>query len=934
MKRLAVSLAVLLIAGTAAPLFAQSAGAVEGVIKDEQGGALPGVSVALTGKRGTSSTVTDAAGAYRFSGVDPGTYVVTAELSGFRTKRQENVAVAIGRLVPINLTLAVAGIQESIEVVGEAPVVNTVSSATDNSLSQDMLFNLPIRPSNAAVSLLNYLPGINNGSAYGADSDTANGLLLDGVDTRDPEGGSAWTFFNFNIVDEVQVSGLGAPAEYGAFQGAVVNTITKSGGNTHSGLFDVYYTKGSLQGNNISDQVANANPSLADPAQDRERLDITAQLGGPVIKDKLFFFLSGERYHRDSDPTGPLTLRDEVSARVNFKMNYQPSSNDNLMAMLQYDNYNIIGRCGVPAALCADELTNREDAPEWVWALQWRHLFGQKTFAEVKYNGWTGFYDLNPEVAKPGIYDVGLDQYSQSQGWFYYADRGRNQVNTSISHFAEGFGKHDLKFGVEIERSKVRNRYGYTNDIFYYDYTAYYPAKQYYAYDYGYDFAGKNQRESVFAQDSWHVNDRLTVNAGLRFDWVRGYPDLESAKGPNGDKKVYDTKNWAPRLGVAYDLTGDGKTVLKGTYSQYYEGAFSFVYTAAVPGIRDFVLYAYDPGGEKCGPEGNCFTEVDRSPNPLYNVDPNIKHPRVDEWTAGIERELVRDVRLAVTGIWRQDKNLQGSVAPDARWAPTTVTTAGDGPDPSLNGKQIPAYTWTNRADSDQNYLLTNPDGFRYLDASGNLLGTARAERNYKAVMFVLDKRLSHRWQGRVSYVWSKAEGTQDNDGFDTYGASTAYESASRALVNQFGSLTNDRTHELKIYFTYQIPKVDIGINAFWATVSGQPYTPFQRFGSSAINFPLSSGRQPLIEPRGSRRRETGNNLDLRLEKIFRVGQGRDRISAYADFQNVFNTGTITGIQNRHPSVSIAGYADPVEFGAPSAVTPPRAVLLGLRWSF
>jgi len=937
MRRIATYLAAFLLIAAAVPVAAQSlTGTIEGIVKDEQGGALPGVNVTLTGKRGSQSTVTDSAGSYRFAGIDPGTYAVTAQLTGFRTKRQENVAVSIGRAIPINLALGVAGVQETVEVVGESPVVNPVSSATDNSLSQDMLFNLPIRPSNAATDLLNFLPGIVDGSAYGADSDTANGLLIDGVDTRDPEGGSAWTFFNFNIVDEVQVSGLGAPAEFGAFQGAVVNTITKSGGNNYSALFDVYYTKASLQGDNISQSIIDANPSLAEPAQDRERLDLSTQLGGPIIKDKLFFFLSGERYHRDQDPSGPLTLRDEKSDRLNLKLNFQPTPNDNFMGMVQYDNYNIIGRCPsvIGLARCTTELTNREDAPEWVWALQWRHLFGTKTFAEVKYNGWTGFFDLNPEVNEPGIYDGSAELYSQSQGWFAYYDRNRNQVNASISHYAEGFGKHDLKFGVEIERSKVRNRYGYVNDIFYYDYTEYYPSRQYQVYNYGYDIGGKNARESLFAQDSWHVNDRLTINAGVRLDWARGYPAFESANGSIGDTKVYDVKNWAPRLGFAYDLTGDGKTVLKGSYSQYYEGAFFLTYSSAVPGIEDFVLYSYDPAGEKCGPEGNCYTEIDRAPSSLYNVDPEIKHPRVDEWTVGFERELVKDVRLAVTGIWRKDKNLQGSVLPDARWAPTQVTASTSGTDPALNGKQLTVYTWVNRATSEDNYLLTNPDGFQYLDAAGNVLGTARAERSYKALMFVLDKRFSNRWQGRVSYVWSKNEGTQNNSGFDTYGASTLYESASRALVNQFGPLEWSQTHELKVYLTYQVPKVDIGLNAFWRSLSGWPYTPFQRFGTSAINFPLSSGRQPFLEPRGSRRAEARNTLDLRLEKIFKVGQGTDRVSLYADLLNVFNADTITDVQDRYPSVSIAGYDQAVQFAGPTAVTPPRRWLLGARWSF
>ena len=127
-------------------------------------------------------------------------------------------------------------------MLGESPLVDVTSSATDNSLSQDLLFNFPIRYGNVATALLNSLPGINSQSAYGGDASSGNALLIDGVDTRDPSGGTAWTFYNFNIVEEVQAVGIGAPAEFGAFSGAVINTVTKSGGNRYSGLFDVTYT--------------------------------------------------------------------------------------------------------------------------------------------------------------------------------------------------------------------------------------------------------------------------------------------------------------------------------------------------------------------------------------------------------------------------------------------------------------------------------------------------------------------------------------------------------------------------------------------------------------------------------------------------------------------------------------------------------------------
>ena len=131
-----------------------------------------------------------------------------------------------------------------------------------------------------------------------------------------------------------------------------------------------------------------------------------------------------------------------------------------------------------------------------------------------------------------------------------------------------------------------------------------------------------------------------------------------------------------------------------------------------------------------------------------------MKHPRVDEWTAGIERSLTSDIRVSATGIWRQDKNIQASVYPDARWNPTTVTNG-------LTGSPLGVYNWANRSASETTPLLTNVDGFTYRDPSGNALGTARAERKYTGAMFVLDKRFTNRWQGRISYVWSKAEGSR-----------------------------------------------------------------------------------------------------------------------------------------------------------------------------
>jgi hypothetical protein len=929
--RLSFKAWALLLLAVAAPVAAQSlTGSVSGTVKDEQGGALPGVVVTLTGKTGSKTATSDSAGAYRFVGLDPGTYSAQTQMSGFSGQRQDNIVVSVSKDAFVDFTLKVGGMAESLDVIGEAPVVDTTSSATNNQLGQDLLFNMPIRQGNTATNLLNFAPGINDSAAYGGDASSGNGLLIDGVDTRDPSGGTAWTFYNYNIVEEVQFTGIGAPAEYGAFTGAVVNTITKSGGNQFSGLFDAIYTKSSLASKNVPASFISDNPNLAQSALTDKLIDFTTQFSGPIIKDKLFFFASAQRYQKDDDPIGPRTRLNEASDRFNGKLTWQPGPNDNVAAHVQFDNFNIIGRAGFNNLIDQDEITNREDAPEFFWVGQWRHLFGSKTFTEVKYTGWWGFFDLNPETlydndptTQPRRLDENGAQYG-SQGYAYYADRGRHQVNASVSHYAEAFGHHDLKFGVEVERSRTRDRNLYLpNGVYYYDYGG----APYLAYNYSYDFQGRNRRESVFVQDSWKVNNRLTLNPGLRLDRIAGrHPDGED---------VYTNTNIAPRFGFAFDVTGDHKTVIKGSYSQYYEGIFNDIYKRATPGLGDFITYdasGCPPFPAVCGQAG--LVEIDRSPAHVYGFDPDLKHPRVDETSLGLERALTNDVRLSVTGIYRDNKNLVGSVNPAARWTPTTVTNG--------LGRPMNLFRWANPGTSDTTQIMTNPDGFTFLDPNGNPLGSIETTKRYKALMFVASKRFTNRWQAQVSYVLSKAYGTVDNTAEGSFGANSStnggggtrqYETPNVTLVNSNGELTNSRRHEVKVMFGTQIPVVEVGFNAYFRSVSGRPYTPFEQFATNQINFPpTSAGRRVLLEPRGSRVRERENILDLRVEKIFKIGAGKNRIALYADITNAFNASTITGVQVRVPDLVIG--TETVGFESPTGVITPRQTILGARWSF
>jgi hypothetical protein len=174
-----------------------------------------------------------------------------------------------------------------------------------------------------------------------------------------------------------------------------------------------------------------------------------------------------------------------------------------------------------------------------------------------------------------------------------------------------------------------------------------------------------------------------------------------------------------------------------------------------------------------------------------------------------------------------------------------------------------------------------------------------------------------------------------NNTGATTFGSGRIFQTPTIALVNNEGNLSWHRTHEVKLYASYQIPVIEVGLNALVRAHSGRPFAPFQRFGSGTINFTASSlGREVWLEPRGSRTMPSQTLVDLRFDKYFNFGSGRDKLSLYVDVQNILNKGEATNIQNRVPGVFITGFDDQIDFGAPSAILPARQVILGARYSF
>jgi len=898
-------LAVVFLAPSAA---AQSqTGTVEGKVIDQQGAVLPGATVTLTGPRGTQTAVTDQDGVFRFVGLQPDTYTVKTEMSGF-VAQESQALVGIGRTVTADFSLKLSTLSESVEVTGALSAVDVRSSATGTSVSSDLLTLMPIY-SSTSTGLLNYAPGINSSSAYGAQGSYGNALLMDGVDTRDPEGGSAWTFFNQNLVQEIQIGGLGAPAEYGGFTGAIINTITKSGTNAYSGLFSMRYTNDSLASNNVTQRFLTLNPTLGDAAIVKKLVDYTVQLGGPIKRDKAFFFGSVQRYSQNQDPAGPVTKQTDISPRFNVKVTLQPTATDTLILGTQYDNYNLTGRVGYwPVSQAGDNQTVTEDAPEWVWNAQYRKIFGANNLLEAKFTGYWGYYDLNPVDQSIFTFDGESGEYSGGGGGQYYADRTRNQLQVSFTKYANKFGRHSLKFGAEIERSHVRSQYQPYGPAGVYIYA--YGGVPYYGVSYGYDVQGNNRRTSAYVQDQWQAG-RVTLNIGLRLDHLSGFS-------PVLDQTVYKPNNsWGPRVGVAYDLNGKGTSAIKAFWGRYVEGAASAFYTQATPGVQDYSHLEILPNGGFGPPEVVI-------PGIVYGISNDISHPSTDEFNLSFETQLTRTLRFSATGIWRRSENFINNVINGSLWAPVTLTN-------QLTNTTFTGYRWANSAATNDDFFIRNTEGFQYVSTDGSVIATADPRRSYNGLMLQLSSSLKNRFGYQVSYVLSKAEGNVDNSGFGAYLQGTTWNSPNTAIINNFGELTNSRTHEVKAYVSYQVPRVDVLLGLNYTGLSGRTFTPFQQYTSSQLNLPSpSSRRQILLEPRGSRRNDFFNQVDLRAEKAFRI-EG-NRFGIYADIINLFNSDAVLTRQARVPSTTISG--ETVNFLAPLTIQGARQVTFGARWGF
>jgi len=903
--------AILLIFSPLALSQSKYTGAIVGTVTDEEGTPLPGVTVTLTGPNimGPRTAITDAEGRYRFPALPPGTYVVKVELEGFTTVIRENLRLHTTIRLTVDLTMKIGTVEEEITVIAVSPTVDVKTSETASvTLSDEILRNMPT--SQFVTGIVNLAPGVSGNVAYGASSGTGISYQVDGVDVSDPDAGTAWVFLDYNIVEEAKIMGIGLNAEYGAFTGVIFNTITKSGGNEFSGHGEFIYQhteKGFWTAENNKEYIDDF-PGLTTPIAGL--VDRSAHLGGPIQKDKIWFFLGGQYYRSKNRPTGLQEphWRDYKQPRAFFKITSQPSSTINLMAFYEYDAYNGINRAtGVRNPV--PETGVKQDSPDHVGNFDLTAIFSPNTFLDVKGAFFIGFYYLDPQAENwettPAYWSAEDYRWYDNSSWWYKADRKRYQANAGLSHYAEDFikGNHDFKFGTEFEYGWTRDRSGFTGYVegigshaYIYDW---YGSLYAYQYD-GYDMDTSYTRTEFYAQDAWSISDNLTLNFGLRYSMMRGnVKDISEA--------VYKTSRFSPRLGFAWDIFGDHTTVFKAHYGQYTEAMFSRIHNRLNPSdhFSDFVGY------EQVGGVWQEMWTI--SPEQLYRLADDIKHPYLDQFSVGIERELFKDASLGVSFIYRNWKNIIGVWDTKADYTTRTVQ------DPYTTATYT-VYDIVNRGD--YAYVIGN---FK----KGDPWILDDPYRKYWAIDVRFQKRFSNRWQLLASYIYSRCTGTINTGGADDIGsAGRSYDP--NYWTNRDGNSSNDPTHFLRLYGSYIFP-LDIHFNAAFNWRSGNRWTRQARYRLEQRRWYI------YTEMRGSNRYPSQWNLDLRLEKTFTFAE-KYRVGLMMDIFNVFNSDTVTDWGDA------AGYdwkPHEYESGAPGpdghkiyGLVSPRAIRLGIRFFF
>ena len=875
------------------PIVAQTTGRINGRVVDVDNLPMPGVTVTISSDTlvaGDRMALAGESGAFRFTALPPGTYNVMAELDGFKVETLEGLRVAIGGTATANFFMYPEDFTEAITVSSESPLVDVTSSAKSATFSREFIENLPTTRN--FYDMISVAPGVSLATedsdrqvAFGSNVQS-NSWNIDGVETSGPETGTNWIGVNTGMIEEIQVMGIGAPAEFGNMLGAAFNVVTKSGTNQWRGALDLFWFDNGFVDSDINFEES----EFSEYEQVDSFWDIALTGGGPIVKDRAWFY-AGFEYWRDghaypgSDPAlTPVQYQDRYDLKLSFRFN-----DKNFLDVK--GGFNDWGYPAPNSAFATPSATAGEIGDDTLWGLNYQSIFSDRTYLEARYSGWksnddnvsqTGsleaaYIDYTPPGGGPTLYSGGY--------WYpWNYDTSSDQVNLTVSHFADDFlkGDHDFKFGLQANQGDaITNIRVSETGAYYYHYDYQY---EYYGYVYDYSFVKVtqapyyygNEQEgwALFVDDSWSVGERLTVNLGLRFDHAVGsipsFPRLDGNSNPTGETipgidPVFTWDNWSPRIGFAYNAGAQRQTVIRGSAGIYYDGNVGGNWNSPAPFAPGQEAYASTSGPD--GPYDVFWWDWSAGAN---NVDPNLEAPKAVQFSIGAERQFKNVYSIGFLGVYKETSNQIGwEFLNDAVYevAPTV--------DP-VTGNVYP--TW-----EIEEYPTTRKGNGPGYTAAGHLDDYSG---KYWATILTFNRRFADWWSMQASYTYSESTGINPR-AMSQYQNNPLYGSKEGSHPNQWFNVNphnqqGDRPQMLRVQANFQLPW-DLRVATSVNLQDGRPYSRQIRG-----DYGTTAGRQDYFVADYNLRHGFQNLVDFSIGKDWNF-PGGGRLKTDLQFFNLLN---------------------------------------------
>jgi outer membrane receptor protein involved in Fe transport len=807
-------------------------GIISGTVTTNDGLSLPGATVTVTSPalQGSRETVTDVNGNYIVHGLPPGDYTVTIALTGM-TPRTERTIVALGRTTTVDAVLDVAGVAEVVTVSAAAtPVLN--NPVVGANFRKEEVDALPLGRTPQNIAELS--PGLTDNTPNAGQLTISGGFafdnvfLVDGVDINDNFFASANNLYIEDAVDETQVLTSGISAEYGRFSGGVVNLVTKRGGNRFSGSY----------------RANLANPSWVEetPFETTERRDDLqvvheGTLGGPILHDRLWFFVAG----RHESTSSPFSFVDTAvpgfagveEKRFDMKLTATVARNHTLQGSFLNDDLTQSGVRGINASAVDPRVLVTRQIPQKLGVVNWNGVLSSQLFATAQWSqkkyGFRGAGGTSTAIIDSPFRTRGGGGVPASRLYnapYFDAndpeDRDNQQLTGSLSYFLSSprIGSHDIKGGAErfTSTNTGGNSQTATGYVFYSNYVLDAAGRPAFNPDGTltprfvpgnsllYNWLPTRGAEininttSLYLQDRWSATRQLMFDLGVRYERVRS--------NATGDIVGADTDTWVPRLGATYDLAGDGRWIAQATYA-HYAGKYSEAQFAGNSDVGNpsLVIYQYTgPAGEGLGfapglnPANYTVPVLGSFPTANVFFEDGLSSALNKEFTVSFGGEIGRSGFAKATYVRRKTTNIIDD-----------FILASDGTTEVIrNGVNFGTY-----------------DNIVYRNADDSLF------REYHAMVFQARYRPATRWS--VAGNWTlqmKNHGNFEGEAANQPGAPSLFADYPESFTAErhfpYGRLDDFQRHKLRLWTTYLLDMGRIGgldLSALWRYNSGLTYS-------------------------------------------------------------------------------------------------------------